>query len=61
MATKVGAFDLRGRGRRLQGKAPLTCTHVLLKLVPHVHKLPEEGWPGKPLGPSCWCLYLTQV
>lgn len=41
--------------------ATLTCTHVLLKLVPHVHKLPEEGWPGKPLGPSCWCFYFTQV
>lgn len=41
--------------------ATLTCTHVLLKLVSHVHKLPEEGWPSKPLSPSSWCFYLTQV
>lgn len=41
--------------------ATLTCAHVLLKLVPHVHQLSEEGWPGKPLGPSCRRLYLTQV
>lgn len=42
-------------------RATLTCTHVLLELVPHVHKLPEEGWPVKPLNPGSWCLYFTQV
>lgn len=41
--------------------ATLTCTHVLLELVPHVHKFPKEGWPGKPLSSSSWRLDLTQV
>lgn len=41
--------------------AILTCTHVLLELVPHVHKLLKEWWPGKPLSPSSQRFYLTQV
>ena len=52
---------LWGRGRGCRAAATLTCTHVLLELVPHVHEFPQEGWPGKPLSPSGWRLYLTQV
>lgn len=56
----LGALNLwdRGGGRI---RATLTCTHVLLKFVPHVHKLPEQRWPGESLNPSSWRLYLTQV
>lgn len=50
-----------GRGHCHGAGATLTCTHVLLKLVPHVHQLPEQGWPSKPLSPSRLRLHLTQV
>lgn len=57
-AAEEGALDLCGRGEGTHG-CDLTCAHVLLKFVAHVHELPEEGWPCKPLGPSSRGLHLT--